>query len=98
MDYIIFPKRKELNMGLTVTFQKWNFLKRKFLMANISDHGPTVTKKAIFMANRYLKNHFGIKLPFLEILMTDISDDGAPNYQKRKFLMGGITVSKTILE
>ena len=29
MDYIIFPKRKELNMRLTVTFQKRKFLKKK---------------------------------------------------------------------
>ena len=29
MDYVIFPKRKELNMRLAVTFQKKKFLKRK---------------------------------------------------------------------
>ena len=29
MDYVIFPKRKELNMRLVVTFQKRKFLKRK---------------------------------------------------------------------
>ena len=29
MDYVIFPKRKELNMRLAVTFQKRKFLKRK---------------------------------------------------------------------
>ena len=37
MDYIIFPKRKELNMGLVVTFQKRKFPKRKY--------GPTIYKK-----------------------------------------------------
>ena len=34
MDYIIFPKRKELNMGVAVTFQKRQFPKRKC--------GPTI--------------------------------------------------------
>ena len=29
MDYVIFPKRKELNMRLAVTLQKRKFLKRK---------------------------------------------------------------------
>ena len=62
MDYIIFPKRKELNMrlavtfqkrkelnmGLAVTFQKRNFLFRKFLMADISNHRPTIAKKGNF--------------------------------------------------
>ena len=37
MDYIIYPKRKELNMGLAVTFQKKKFLKKKC--------GPTIQKK-----------------------------------------------------
>ena len=30
IDYIIFPKRKELNMRLAVTFLKRKFLFRKF--------------------------------------------------------------------
>ena len=62
MDYIIFPKRKELNMELAVTFQKRKelnmglvvtfhkrcFFFRKFLMADISNYGPTITKKSNF--------------------------------------------------
>ena len=61
MDYIIFPKRKELNMELAVTFQKRNFFFRKFLMADISDHGPTITKKENFDGqHNHFNNHFGI--------------------------------------
>ena len=99
MDYVIFPKRKELNMRLAVTFQKRNFFFRKFLMADVSNYGPTITKKGNFDGwYKYLKNHFEIKFPFLVILMAYISNDGTHNCQKRKFLMGGITVPKTILE
>ena len=39
MDYIIFPKKKELNMRLAVTFQKRQFLKRKYR--------STITKKGL---------------------------------------------------
>ena len=68
-------------------------------MADVSDHGPTITKKGNFDGwYKYFKNHFGIKFPFLVILMAYISDSGTHNYQKRKFLMGGITNPKTILE
>ena len=89
------PKKKQLNMRLAVTFQKRNFLLRKFLMADISDHGPKITKKGNFDGwYKYLKNHFGIKFPCLVILIAYISNDETHNYQKRKFLMGGITVSK----
>ena len=68
-------------------------------MADISDHGPTITKKGNFDGwYKYLKNYFGINFPFLVILMAYISNDGTHNYQKRKILMGGITVPKTIFE
>ena len=34
-------------------------------MADISDHGPTITKKGNFDGwYKYLKKHFGIKFPF----------------------------------
>ena len=86
-------------MRLAVTFQKRNFFFRKFFMADISDHRPTITKKGNFDGwYKYLKNYFGIKFPFLVILMAYISDSGTHNYQKRKFLMGGITDPKTILK
>ena len=68
-------------------------------MADVSDYGPTVTKKSNFDGwYKYLKNHFGINFPFVVILMAYISDSGTHNYQKRIFLMGGITDPKTILE
>ena len=86
-------------MRLAVTFQKRNFLFKKFLMVDVSDHGSTITKKGNFDGwYKYLKNYFGIKLPFLVILIAYISNSGTHNYQKKKFLMGGITDLKTILK
>ena len=68
-------------------------------MADVSNHGSTITKKGNFDGwYKYLKTHFGINFPFLVILMAYISDSGTHNYQKRKFLIGGITGLKTILE
>ena len=68
-------------------------------MANVSNHRPTITKKGNFDGwYKYLKNHFGIKFPFLVILMAHIRNSGTHNYQKWKILMGGITDPKTILE
>ena len=44
-------------------------------MADVSDHGPTITKKGNFDGwYKYLKNHFEIKFPFLVILMGGITD------------------------
>ena len=62
-------------MRLAVTFQERNFLFEKFLMADISNHGPTIIKKDNFDGwYKYLKNHFGIKFPFLVNLVNYISD------------------------
>ena len=67
-------------------------------MADIGDYGPTTTKKGNFDSwHNYLKNYFKIKFPFLVILMAYINNDGIHNYQKKKYLMAGITVPKTIL-
>ena len=67
-------------------------------MADISNHRPTITKKGNFDSwYNYPKNHFGIKFLFLVILMAYIGNDRTHNYQKRKYLMAGIIVPKTIL-
>ena len=58
MDYVIFPKRKELNMRLVVTFQKRKFLKRKFLNRTC---GPTIQKRKelnIGLAVTFQKRYF----------------------------------------
>ena len=60
---------------------------------------PHLLKKAILMTSISIsKTHFRINFPFLVILMAYISNDGTHNYQKRKILMAGITVPKTILK
>ena len=50
-------------------------------MADVSDHGPTTTKKGNFDGwYKYLKNHFKINFPLLVSLMAYISDSGTHNY------------------
>ena len=58
---------------------------------------PQLPKKASLMTSISILDHFGTNFPFLVILIAYMSDDGTHKYQKRKYLIAGITVPKTIL-